>query len=107
MPSHAWNRWPYHYPQATFPYAGLVAENGRRGRHDPEYELLDTGVFADDIPRVRRTGGDGRAAPPASPRGAGAAFGAALDEVLAARRTEADDFYRDLTPPAATPTRRS
>ena len=48
VPSHAWNRWRYHYPQAAFPYDDLVAENGRRGRHDPEYELLDTGVFADD-----------------------------------------------------------
>jgi Mannosylglycerate hydrolase MGH1-like glycoside hydrolase domain len=48
VPSHAWNRWRYHYPQAAFPYADLVAENGRRGKHDPEYELLDTGVFDDD-----------------------------------------------------------
>jgi hypothetical protein len=48
IPSHAWNRWRYHYPQAEFPYNDLVAENGRRGRHDPEYELLDTGVFDDD-----------------------------------------------------------
>jgi hypothetical protein len=47
-PTHSWMRWRYHYPQAAFPYADLVAENGRRGRHDPEYELLDTGVFADD-----------------------------------------------------------
>jgi hypothetical protein len=48
VPSHAWNRWRYHYPQAAFPYADLVAENGRRGRHEPEYELLDTGAFAED-----------------------------------------------------------
>jgi hypothetical protein len=48
VPSHAWNRWRYHYPHAAFPYEDLVAENGRRGRHDPEYELLDTGVFDDD-----------------------------------------------------------
>jgi hypothetical protein len=48
VPSHAWNRWRYHYPQAEFPYADLVAENGRRGRKDPEYELLDTGVFDQD-----------------------------------------------------------
>jgi hypothetical protein len=48
VPSHSWNRWRYHYPQAAFPYADLVAENGRRGRHDPEYELLDTGVFDED-----------------------------------------------------------
>jgi hypothetical protein len=48
LPSHAWNRWRYHYPHAAFPYADLVAENGRRGRTEPEYELLDTGVFDDD-----------------------------------------------------------
>ena len=48
VPSHAWNRWRYHYPQAAFPYEDLIAENGRRGKFDPEYELLDTGVFDDD-----------------------------------------------------------
>ena len=48
VPSHAWNRWRYHYPQAAFPYEDLRAENGRRGKYDPEYELLDTGVFDDD-----------------------------------------------------------
>jgi hypothetical protein len=48
VPSHAWNRWRYHYPQAAFPYEKLRAENGRRGKHDPEYELLDTGVFDED-----------------------------------------------------------
>ncbi len=48
VPSHAWNRWRYHYPQAAFPYGALVEENARRGKHDPEYELLDTGAFDDD-----------------------------------------------------------
>ena len=48
LPNHAWNRWRYHYPQAPFPYADLVAESARRGRLDPEYELLDTGVFDED-----------------------------------------------------------
>jgi hypothetical protein len=48
VPSHAWNRWRYHYPQAAFPYQDLIDENGRRGRFDPEYELLDTGVFDGD-----------------------------------------------------------
>jgi hypothetical protein len=48
LPSHAWNRWRYHYPQAPFPYDDLLAENGRRGKFDPEYELLDTGVFDED-----------------------------------------------------------
>jgi mannosylglycerate hydrolase MGH1-like protein len=44
-PTHSWMRWRYHYPQAAFPYADLVAENARRTQHDPEYELVDTGVF--------------------------------------------------------------
>ena len=48
VPSHAWNRWRYHYPQAAFPYDDLLAGNGRRGKLDPEYELLDTGVFDED-----------------------------------------------------------
>jgi hypothetical protein len=48
LPSHAWLRWRYHYPQAAFPYESLVHENGRRGFHDPEFELLDTGVFDQD-----------------------------------------------------------
>ncbi len=48
VPSHVWNRWRYHYPQAAFPYEDLLSENGRRGKLDPEYELLDTGAFADD-----------------------------------------------------------
>ncbi len=48
VPSHVWNRWRYHYPQRAFPYEDLVAENGRRTRTEPEYELLDTGAFDDD-----------------------------------------------------------
>ena len=35
LPSHAWNRWRYHYPQLAFPYEDLRAENGRRGKHRP------------------------------------------------------------------------
>ncbi|MBK9178695.1 MAG: glucosidase [Acidimicrobiales bacterium] len=48
LPSHAWLQWRYHYPQAEFPYADLVAESARRDQHQPEYELMDTGVFDDD-----------------------------------------------------------
>jgi hypothetical protein len=48
VPSHAWNHWRYHYPQAAYPYEDLRAENGARGRSQPEYELLDTGVFDDN-----------------------------------------------------------
>ena len=35
----------YKYPQAAFPYEQLVAENRRRTRNDPEFELIDAGVF--------------------------------------------------------------
>ncbi len=47
-PTHTYNRALYKYPQRAFPYKALVDENGRRGKHDPEYELLDTGVFDED-----------------------------------------------------------
>jgi hypothetical protein len=47
-PTHSYLRMLYKYPQCAFPYADLVAENGRRGTKLPEYELLDTGVFADN-----------------------------------------------------------
>ena len=47
-PTHSWMRWRYVYPQGPFPYDELVAENARRDRHAPEYELLDTGAFDDD-----------------------------------------------------------
>jgi hypothetical protein len=47
-PTHSWMTWRYHYPQREFPYADLVATNRGRGRDQPEYELVDTGVFADD-----------------------------------------------------------
>jgi hypothetical protein len=48
VPSHAYMKCLYKYPQRAFPYADLVAENKRRGRRDPEYELIDTGIFAED-----------------------------------------------------------
>ncbi len=47
-PTHSYMRMLYKYPQAAFPYDLLVAENRRRGRNAPEFELIDTGVFADD-----------------------------------------------------------
>jgi hypothetical protein len=47
-PTHSWMTWCYHYPQRPFPYTDLVQENRRRGRDKPEYELVDTGVFAED-----------------------------------------------------------
>jgi hypothetical protein len=47
-PTHSYMRALYKYPQAEFPYAQLVDENRRRGRHQPEFELVDTGVFDDN-----------------------------------------------------------
>jgi hypothetical protein len=47
-PTHSFMTWRYWYPQDRFPYDDLVAENRRRGRLDPEYELLDTGIFDQD-----------------------------------------------------------
>jgi len=47
-PTHSYLKMLYKYPQLTFPYDDLVAENARRGTELPEYELLDTGVFAED-----------------------------------------------------------
>src|SRR3954451_14592201 len=46
-PTHSWMRWRYMYAQAEFPYERLVAENAARGKHDPEFELVDTGIFDD------------------------------------------------------------
>ena len=45
LPSHAWLRWRYHYPQEPFPYQRLIDENARRSRDEREFELMDTGVF--------------------------------------------------------------
>ncbi len=47
-PTHSYLKYLYKYPQAEFPYRRLVEENRRRGKHDPEFELLDTGIFGDD-----------------------------------------------------------
>jgi hypothetical protein len=44
-PTHSYMKALYKYPYAAFPYAELVTENHRRNRRDPEFELLDTGVF--------------------------------------------------------------
>jgi hypothetical protein len=48
IPSHAWNRWRYHYPQGAYPYQDLIDTNAGRNRYQPEYELLDTGAFDGD-----------------------------------------------------------
>src|SRR5213080_1188293 len=47
-PTHSYMKFLYKYPHREFPYARLVEENRRRGKQDPEFELLDTGVFDED-----------------------------------------------------------
>jgi Glycosyl hydrolase family 63 C-terminal domain len=47
-PTHSYMKYLYKYPQAAFPYEDLVTTNRQRTRHDPEYELIDTGVFDGD-----------------------------------------------------------
>src|SRR4026209_421438 len=44
-PTHSYMKYLYKYPQAPYPYDELVRVNHERGRHEREYELLDTGVF--------------------------------------------------------------
>lgn len=46
-PTHSYLKHLYKYPQGAFPYDQLVAGNRERTRLDPEYELLDTGIFAE------------------------------------------------------------
>ena len=48
VPSHSYMKMCYRYPHAEFPYRQLVEINRHRGPDQPEYELIDTGVFADD-----------------------------------------------------------
>jgi hypothetical protein len=47
-PTHSYMRWLYKYPQAEFPYTQLIEENARRNKQQPEFELLDTGIFNDN-----------------------------------------------------------
>ena len=47
-PTHSYMKMLYKYPHAAYPYDWLVHENGRRSREEPEFELLDTGIFDND-----------------------------------------------------------
>jgi hypothetical protein len=47
-PTHSYMKFLYKYPQGPFPYSELVEENRRRSRKDPEFELIDTGIFDDN-----------------------------------------------------------
>jgi hypothetical protein len=47
-PTHSYMKFLYKYPQAEFPYLWLVMANRDRGKLEPEFELMDTGIFNDD-----------------------------------------------------------
>ncbi|HLY69760.1 MAG TPA: hypothetical protein VKR53_08520 [Puia sp.] len=47
-PTHSYMKMLYKYPQAEYPYEWLLDENKRRSRLDPEFELIDTGIFTND-----------------------------------------------------------
>jgi len=48
IPTHYYMEYLYKYPQQAFPYDQLKKENAKRNRQEPEYEILDTGVFNDN-----------------------------------------------------------
>ena len=47
-PTHSYMKYLYKYPQNTYPYDDLIETSRRRGRNDPEYELIDTRIFDDN-----------------------------------------------------------
>jgi len=47
-PTHSYMKYLYKYPQDAYPYEDLVRTNARRTRSEPEYELIDTGIFDED-----------------------------------------------------------
>ncbi|MEO1792259.1 MAG: glucosidase [Cyanobacteria bacterium J06629_19] len=47
-PTHSYMKALYKYPQAEFPYQQLIEKNRERDRTQPEYELIDTNIFADN-----------------------------------------------------------
>ncbi len=48
IPTHYYMEYLYKYPQREFPYEQIKRENKQRSKNDPEYEILDTGVFANN-----------------------------------------------------------
>jgi hypothetical protein len=48
VPTHYYMEYLYKYPQQEFPYEKIKAENKARSKKEPEYEILDTGIFDND-----------------------------------------------------------
>jgi len=85
-PTHSYMKYLYKYPQNAYPYSDLVETNRRRGRYEPEYELLDTGIFNEDryfdvfVEYAKKAPTD-------------------IHQIADQRRREADEFYQAKTPP--------
>ncbi|MBB6270995.1 hypothetical protein HDF26_001422 [Pedobacter cryoconitis] len=47
-PTHSYMKMLYKYPFQAFPYELLISENARRDKTQPEFELIDTGLFDKD-----------------------------------------------------------
>ncbi|WP_420154954.1 MGH1-like glycoside hydrolase domain-containing protein [Siphonobacter sp.] len=47
-PTHSYMNMLYKYPQQAFPYEQILGENRSRNREQPEFEIIDTGVFDND-----------------------------------------------------------
>ncbi|MFL5729893.1 MAG: glucosidase, partial [Cytophagaceae bacterium] len=47
-PTHSYMNFLYKYPQGEYPYSNLILENSIRGKDEPEYEIMDTGLFDED-----------------------------------------------------------
>lgn len=48
IPTHYYMEYLYKYPQNEFPYHDLLSTNQQRSKNEPEYEILDTGIFDKD-----------------------------------------------------------
>ncbi len=48
IPTHYYMEYLYKYPQNEFPYQDLLDTNRHRSKLEPEYEILDTGIFEKD-----------------------------------------------------------
>lgn len=48
LPSHYFMKFLYKYPIDLFPYEELIEKNRNRSKLEPEYEILDTGIFDND-----------------------------------------------------------
>jgi Mannosylglycerate hydrolase MGH1-like glycoside hydrolase domain len=47
-PTHSYMKYLYKYPQEAYPYEELIRMNRARAKSETEYELVDTGIFANN-----------------------------------------------------------